>query len=78
VVGTDFFPAGADFFGTDFFFGAGDAVLADGTALFGATDFFSLGAAAFFAAVTSTSFRVRPRARSRPLGSGRVGTIPDI
>jgi len=71
LVGTDFFPAAADVWEADVV--GVDAGFLAGAAAFRAVVALLAGAStAFFTAVTSTSFKVHPSARKRPLDSDRV------
>jgi hypothetical protein len=78
-----FFDAGffdAGFFGgrDAAFFGGRDAAFAVEEAFRAGAAFFGGRAAAFFAAVTSTSFKVRPPVWPPPITSVGAGPLPDI
>ena len=66
--------AGTDFFTGAVFFAAEGADLEDDADFFAVAALFGVDAAAFFAAVTSTSFKVLSVARTPP--PGRAGTGP--
>lgn len=72
--GVGLFVVGADFFTGGAFFVAETADLEADADFFAVAVLFGVGAAAFFAAVTSTSFKVLSVTRTRLLG--RAGTGP--